>query len=290
MQQDVEGVPGWTADPPGQASVPSGSVTFTIPSAGNGAYALRFFRNVSSDAEKELAPPPIPLGGAIVASYAFTLGSSSSTATFTFDGDGAPPDQGQSVAGDRGLVCAAGTYSIYAGTGWPPCAQCRPGTYAPLDGSTGCAVCNGGTYSVVNGSSVCDNCPAEQSLLSNSLNLQVERDVCIACKMHCCDLMCPTPFNSTAARTMHTSHQPLHTTSARVTSLVTGNSAQLSIKTSSAATTSVASKPSVTASESYVCGDGIVETYPTSCWTDDRGGGFTFSPFAINYTVLLEYL
>ena len=100
---------------PGADSVSAGSILLTVPSAGEGTYAVRFFRNSSAPSIQGLVPP----GGAILASATYfaaggipsptppngmqALPLESPVATF-------PKDLGLEVD-SGGLVCPAGTES-----------------------------------------------------------------------------------------------------------------------------------------------------------------------------------
>ena len=119
---------------PGADSVSAGSILLTVPSAGEGTYAVRFFRNSSAPSIQGLVPP----GGAILASATYfaaggipsptppngmqALPLESPVATF-------PKDLGLEVD-SGGLVCPAGTESPF------PSNQPAGGGYAILGGAT----------------------------------------------------------------------------------------------------------------------------------------------------------
>ena len=262
LQQDVQGSSGWSADPAGPLPIPVGSKTFRVPSAGAGAYSVRLFSNSSSPGLGFLAPPPIPPGGAVVAASAFTLGAAGSGSTYEFGGDGVPPDLHLSVAGNAGLVCAAGSYSLVSrGAGWPPCSPCLAGTYAAADGMTTCSQCLNRTYAAAAGSTACLRCGAKS----------------------CCGPGClsvSAAYNTTATRAISLqSTQAASTTNGPPTTAFNPDTNPVASDTTSSSGAGNDAAPGGSGSNGQAggalgqtCGDGILSRYPTRCWTDDRGG------------------
>jgi hypothetical protein len=102
---------------PGLTPVPHGAVSLTIPSAGAGVYAVRYFRNSSNP----YIPGLVPAGGTVLASELYYVlnddgiippGIPASAQQLILDDPKIPSDLGIQVV-NGGLVCPAGTVTQY---------------------------------------------------------------------------------------------------------------------------------------------------------------------------------
>ena len=207
----------------------------------------------------------------------FTLGVSVSS---LLPAGSVPPDTGQSLAGSQGLACSAGTAGLAnpAGNssaggagGWPPCTPCAAGTFA-ADSATVCMTCAAGEWSS-RGAASCLDCPEQETLSQDSpIMLPGNAAQCTACGL-CCTAACvaiaatrtttaaqsPTtavPTTNRAVQTTPTPTRPYSTSGAVHTTMSSAvAAAAVGITTTAAAPAPV-----------NVCGNGIREHYPTSCW------------------------
>ena len=102
---------------PGSVPVSRGSITLTVPSAGEGIYAVHYFRNSSDPAIPDL----VPEGGGVIASASYYTASGvppqsqpagASPLPLNEAATQLPADMGLEVD-DGGLVCPAGTLTPY---------------------------------------------------------------------------------------------------------------------------------------------------------------------------------
>jgi hypothetical protein len=289
-QADVEGGPGWVPGPPGPSPTPTSSRTLRIPSAGPGTYTVKLFRNDSDPFIAGL----VPRGGAVIAEVTVTIGGPYSRATWALD-DEVPPDQGMSITGDAGLLCAAGTYSPFGPSGgaWPPCRPCPRGSASATAGANACRPCANKTYAAATGRTACIICPAagRPPPVGSALVEPGNEDACAACPgLPCCGPAClgitagPTTSIITT-RTRAPTTSPRRATTPPPQASGTTAAAEEPVTTEPAGGEdgeggSGGGGSGGSGSGGTVlyplCGDGEFTVYPTPCWTGDRGGAQCF--------------
>jgi hypothetical protein len=273
LQEDFAGDPDGSFAGLGPSPVAANSLTFHIPSAGQGSYFVVFFRNSTEPVSVGLVPP----GGAILARSAFTiLSSDQGIATFTLTGR-IPPDTGEFIVGNQGLVCPAGFSGLSDPNevkgGWPPCTPCPIGSFAATYGATACTICPQGQVAVDTGAVGCILCPA--TLVAGSpLLLPENAAACTTCGF-CCTNACRAAASAIASATT-SSLMPWRlgtTPMARVnktstTSQQTGTSRPQVTLQSITATASRQNESQVTNARMLlgVCGNRVRELYYTDCW------------------------
>ncbi len=279
LQEDFAGDPDGSFAGLGPSPVAANSLTFQIPSAGPGNYFVVFFRNSTEPVSVGL----VPLGGAILARYAFTiLSPDEGLATFNPTGR-IPPDTGAFVVGNQGLVCPAGSIGLPDPNGgkggWPPCMQCPVGSFATTYGATSCTICPPGQVTAGTGAVRCIICP-DTLMVGSPLLLPENAAACTACGF-CCTKACSaavseiilatTSVDSTLMleqrgttpvawlnKTRAASHQI-------VTPLPSERTSQSVMYTASAGRPNVSQIPDER-TWTGICGNSVRELYYTDCW------------------------